>query len=217
MKIYTEKYKFNKMMNFLFGRKKAASPAPSETINKLRTTLESLEKRESFLGKQIGELRNQAVSYVHNKDKTRALFSLKKIKLLEKEAESISGQKFNLEIQISALTQAITNSETVNAMHLGRQTLVNMESKIDPDKVADIMDDLTENLAKVEDVTETVSRPIGMQVDEKELLDELNGLILEDSVLDVSNVKAPLVFPEPPKIVAKEEEEIRELNTILNA
>lgn len=142
---------------------------------------------------------------------------LKKAKLLEKEFEAISGQKFNLETQISALTQAITNSDAINAMRLGRQTLAGLDAKLDPDKIADVMDDLSENLAKVGEVTDAMDRPIGAVMDDDALLEELNGLSLEQD-LTTPDIQE-LVFPNLPKDKKDSEEdaELRELEAVMNA
>lgn len=215
MKIYSEKYKFYKM-NFLFGKKKSVAPAPSKAIDKLRESLEMLEKRETFLETQITLLKGQAVKYLHEKNKTKALSQLKKCKLWEKEIDSISGQKFNLETQISALTQAIVNSETMQAMRMGRETLANLDAKLDPDKVANVMDDLTENLAKVGEVTDAMARPIGPLLDDDELLKELDDLSLEKEVLVTPEPHTtPLDLPNVPD--DQDEEELRKLENIMNA
>lgn len=215
MKIYSEKYKFYKM-NFLFGKKKSVAPAPSKAIDKLRESLEMLEKRETFLETQITLLKGQAVKYINEKNKTKALSQLKKCKLWEKEIDSISGQKFNLETQISALTQAIVNSETMQAMRMGRETLANLDAKLDPDKVANVMDDLTENLAKVGEVTDAMARPIGPLLDDDELLKELDDLSLEKEVLVTpEHQPTPLVLPNVPN--DQDEEELRKLENIMNA
>jgi len=213
-------------MNFLFGKKKPVSPLPSKAIDKLRETLEILEKRENFLEKQILTLKEQSIKYLNEKNKAKALYFLKKSKLLEKEVESIVGQKLNLETQISALTQAITNSETIQAMKIGRDTLTVLESKFDTNKVSDVMDDLSDNLSKVGEITEVMSRPIGSIVDDDDLLQELTSMSIQDNILsepnlsDMNHIKKTnsLILPDvPAKKNDLEDEELRKLETIMNA
>jgi charged multivesicular body protein 4 len=211
-------------MNFLFGKKKPAPPAPSKAIDKLHETLVLLEKREAHLDKQIGILKEQAKKYVQEKNKPRALTTLKKSKLLEKEFNSIGGQKLNIEAQISALTQAITNSETMAAMRLGKDTLAGMESKVDPDKVAETMDNISESMARMEEVTDAMARPLGPVTDDDELLQELDSLSLQEELLRKPELpvicKEPeLVLPSVPMEKKKEEEdlELRELQVLMNA
>lgn len=200
------------MFSFLFGKKKQ-SISPTKTIDKLRETLNMLEKREVFLEKEISSLKEQATKYLQDKNKTKALNSLKKSKLLEKELESISGQKLNLDIQISSLTQAVTNSETLNAMRIGKETLSALEIKNDPDKVADTIDEISDHMAKLDEITETISRPIKI-MDEDELLDELNELSKQKEQ-DLESL--PSSWPQVPmkEIKSKTDEELKELSDIM--
>lgn len=196
-------------MNFLFGKKKHTPPTAPKAIDKLRETLNMLEKRENHLVKQITGLKEQAKVHVHQNNKPRALVFLKRVKLLEKELGSISGQKFNLDSQISTLMLAIINNETITAMKIGRDTLVGMESKMDPDNVADIMDDISENIVKMDEVSETLSRSIGLVVDEDELTAEMDTMLLQDKILDLSKL------PDVPQSIQSEKEE-QELQVLLN-
>lgn len=76
-------------MNF-FGRKKKTNIiSPSDSINNLKTTITLLEKRESYLNKQVDNLRSKAKEELKKNDKNRALNYLKKSKLYEKQIDSI--------------------------------------------------------------------------------------------------------------------------------
>ena len=206
-------------MNFLFGKKKPIPPQPSKAIDKLRETLQLLETREAHLEQQINTLKEDAKRYLREKNKPRALNALKKSKLLEKEFDSIEGQKFNLEAQISALTQAITNSETIAAMRLGKETLAGMESKVDADKVAETMEDISDSIAKMEEVTDVMARPIGTITDEDDLLAELNGLSIEQEKPEEKPEEKLISLPNVPTDTQEEDEdiELRKLHAVMNA
>lgn len=208
-------------MNFFFGKKKNIPPPPSKAIDKLKETLITLEKREAFLEEEIMNLKSQAKECVKNDNKQKAINFLKKVKLLEKEATSISGHKFNLEVQVSALTQAVTNSETINAMRLGRETLSGLDAKLDPDKVADVMDELTENLAKIDEVADAMARPIGIVLDDDALLQELEDLSLKEHTISVPKVTELPNVPDLPSVpltkVPSVDDELRELERVMSA
>jgi len=202
-------------MNFLFGKKKNI-PNTNDTINKLNQTLELLEKRERHLEKNISQIREEAKKLVKT-SKNRAVLCLKKIKLYEKELESICGQKFNIELQISSLMQSITNKETINALRLGKDA---MDIKTDPDKVADMVDQISENLAMIDDVSDAISKPIGTPFDDDDLLQELENDVVKE---DDSHIKIDCNLPSIPSkkpIASKEdneENELRELNLIMDS
>lgn len=201
------------MLSFLFGKKKTESKNCENTIQKLKETLILLEKRESHLLNEIEKLRKQAIGY-NNKNKNMAILSLKKAKLYEKQYDSISGQKFNIETQISALTQTIINKETINALSMGKNVLNKIGSELDPDKVSDIVDDIGDNMEKIKEVTEAISRPVHDSVDEDELIEELNELTLLEKP-DILN-KLPNL-PNVPDKVLEEEKELEKLHIIMNS
>jgi charged multivesicular body protein 4 len=182
----------------LFGRKKKNTAVnPSCAIQTLQETLEVMEKREAHLEKQIDSFTTQAKKAMQVKKKPRALHFLRKKKLLEKQLTSIFNTKMNVEVQIAALIQAVNNTQTVSALSKGRDALQSMESKVDPDKVADVVDDIEERLAMVDEVSDAMSRPIGQLVDEDDLLAELEAEMQEDALL--KEVTAPVVIPQIPQ------------------
>lgn len=210
------------MMSFLFGNKKPTPLAPSKAIEKLNETVSLLEKRETHLDKQIASLKEQAKNCVQQNNKNRAILFLKKAKLLEKELDSIIGQKFNLETQISALTQAITNTHTITALKASKDSLSGLESKIDPDKVGDTMDEISDNISRLDEVSDAMSRPLGAVMDEDELLKELADMsINETTTAKKEKEKEQIILPDIPDKVftqnKKEEDELKELDLLMNS
>ena len=68
----------------LFGRKKAAAATaqdPANTILKLRSTVETLEKRQVHLDKKIEQQTAEAKAKMAKKDKRGALYCLKRKKM----------------------------------------------------------------------------------------------------------------------------------------
>jgi len=79
----------------LFGRKRQAAAKqtndPAQTIMKLRTTVETLEKRQVHLDKQVEKQTAEAKAKMGKKDKRGALYCLKRKKMYEAEIEKING------------------------------------------------------------------------------------------------------------------------------
>ena len=203
----------------LFGKKKQdVRVQPNTVITELGETVKMLEKREAYLDKQIGVFKGQALVAAKSKNKPKALANLKKAKMLEKQLDSIFGMKFNIELQIGALAQSITGQEVYKALVKGKDALTKLDTQSDPDKVADVMDDLAETMAKVDEVSQVMSQPIGQLMDDDELTKELDGMMLE---LELSpDVQLPPNMPNIPvkavSIRQKEEEELKALQLMMN-
>jgi Snf7 len=212
----------------LFGKKKKDITINSnQIINNLQDTVNTLDKRDAFLEKQIFELKNHAKKAVKEKKKSQALYCIKKSKILEKQQSNILNTKLNIELQILALTQAISNSNTFESVKAGQNVLSEYEKKLDVDKVADVMDNIEENLANMECITETISRPLGQyEMDDETILAELEAEIMNEEVLS-----KPITLPSVPSTCLKtspkktssnktppkksEEDEIRELEALM--
>ena len=152
----------------------------------------------------------------------RLINFLKKSKILEKQLDNILNTKLNLETQIASLAQTISNSETIEAIRAGRDVLLASEKKLDPDKVSEMMDDIEETLAGVNEVSELISRPIGQSEDGEALLAEFEAELLGDALseptIPVPVFSAPSVPSSSIKETKenKEEKELKELEKIMS-
>lgn len=211
-------------MDLFFGKKKKQEEKPLTTsgaIQKLKETISLLEKREAFLLKQSTELRNNAKEALKNKQKDKAMYNLRKAKIMEKELESLFSTKLNLEIQCDVISESSIKTEIIKAMKTGRDVLQKSENKIDPNTVDEVMDDIEENMAMVREVADSLSRPLGDPVDETALLEELKAEILEEEMTSVPKIlNMPTVPTHIPSTkveeVEKEDAEIKKLQEILN-
>jgi len=102
----------------LFGKKKTAGPPPNpaDAIIKLRGTMETLTKREAYIQKKMDIMIVEAKGKMARKDKSGALFALKKKKMYEAEVIKIQGAMMNLESQAMSLEGSATNMEVFGAM-----------------------------------------------------------------------------------------------------
>jgi ABC-type antimicrobial peptide transport system permease subunit len=161
----------------LFGKKKE-SKSPVKVIHDLRETLQQQEKREIYLGKQIEKNKEEAREAIRGKppNKQKAVYILKKNKLLEKELGCLYGMKENIEVQIFTLEQSINNKNTVNAMKNGKDAISVISKDLDPNDIAELIDDISESLSITDEIGNTLSKPIGTVYDDAELLLELDEL-----------------------------------------
>jgi hypothetical protein len=164
------------MMNFfnLFGNKQTALPAipPQKVIQNMKETLRMLEKRETFLEKNIETFKTEARICVKT-NKKKAINLLKKAKLNEKQLNSIYGQKENIEIQIFCLEQGISNKNTIEVMKQGKNATEAICKKLNPDDIDVLMENISFNMEVTDEITTLMSNPIGQIYDEDDLVNEL--------------------------------------------
>lgn len=163
----------------LFGKKKAAAapaPLPVDTIKMLRDNLLVLEKREEHINKKIEMALTEAKQKSAKKDKTGALFALKRKKMYEAEVAKLQGARITLDSQILALESAAVNIETFKAMKSGASAMKGLRGDIDSDKVDDIMDEIQEEKDIHDSISEAISRPGQDMFNDEELLEELAEL-----------------------------------------
>jgi charged multivesicular body protein 4 len=161
----------------LFGKKKAApAPLPVDTIKVLRDNLDVLEKREDHINKKIETALAEARLKSQKKDKNGALFALKRKKMYESEISKLQGARITLDSQILALESAAVNVQTFKAMETGANAMKGMRGNLDAERVDDIMDEIEEEKAIHDSISEAISRPGQDMFDDEELLDELAEL-----------------------------------------
>jgi uncharacterized membrane protein len=118
----------------LFGKKKSSSsPTPgisnaerlsiSETIQTLKTTLVTLEKKERHLEQQQMLYKQQALVKFQAKDVRAAKSLLKRSKMYERQRDQTIGVRDNIDVQIISLESAASNEQVYQSMSLGNAML----------------------------------------------------------------------------------------------
>jgi len=173
------------------GKKKKAGPTLTESIQQLREAMDTLEKREQHITKQIQVAFTEAKKKSKLKDKRGALFQLKRKKMLEKQIDQIYGKKSNIEMQIMTLEAAAGHTEVLSAMRKGAEALKKTVQETDVDKIADVMEDINESMGLADELGDAMAQPIGATVDEDELTAELEEM--ESDMVNEDLLKAPSV------------------------
>ncbi|KAI9695169.1 MAG: ESCRT-III subunit protein snf7 [Bogoriella megaspora] len=150
--------------------------APKNAILQLRQTLEMLSKREKHLQTQMDEQDTLARKNV-NSNKNLAKAALRRKKQFEHALEQTSSQMMTLEREISSIETANINRETFTAMQNAGTAMKHIHSGLNIDKVDQTMEDLREQHAIGEEISEALTTGgVGQQLDEDELEDELADL-----------------------------------------
>jgi hypothetical protein len=204
-------------MSFLFGKKKEIKTCtPVTVIQELKTQLRDHEKREAFTEKNISTLRIEAKAALAACNKSKAIYQLKRVKLLEKELSNIQNMKLNMEIQIMSLEQSVSMQATVSAMK-NAKTLG--DKQLNPDDISELMDSLDENISMSNEVASTLGRPLGESYDDTDLLNELdedNKNVIDHAEISIDISKLPSV-PTHVKVNNKnvEDDEVKKLQELM--
>nr|XP_032830714.1 charged multivesicular body protein 4c-like isoform X1 [Petromyzon marinus] len=183
----------------LFGSSQGSSSGPTaqEAIHKLRETEEMLVKKQEFLeGKVDAEV---ALARRHGTaNKRAALSALKRKKRYEKQLAQIDGTLSTIEFQREALENANTNTEVLKTMGFAAKAMKKAHQDMDIDKVDDLMADITEQQDLAQEISDAISKPVGMSddYDEDELMAELEEMEQEEldkELLSVGEDELPSV------------------------
>lgn len=163
--------------------RKPIQPASNSinTLSQLKKTSETLEKRKNHLSIKMNGFMKKAREKMKKGDKRGAMLLLKKKKMYEKEIAKIEGSQMNLENQIITIESMYTNKLVFDNLKNTNNCIKHLNSKMNIDDVEDMHDDLNEAIETSNEVGDLMSRPIGEEFDEDELLEELTM----DSMTDI--------------------------------
>ena len=161
-------------------------------------------------------------------DKRGALLLLKKKKMYEKEIIKIEGSQMNIEQQIITIEGMCTNKLVFDNLKNTKNCIKTFHNTMDIEEVEDLHDDLNEAMENSNEISELMSRPIGEDFDEDELLEELtiDSMIQIDEIPNITNklndnVNIVLDFPDAPtskldnNISSATDKELAELEALM--
>jgi len=208
----------------IFGKaKKQAPPSPQQSVDKLNESLDLMQKREAHLQKKIDDEMKIAKANA-TKNKKVAMMALRRKKQYETQIQQIQNTILTLEQQKNAIENAQIQIEAITALQAGAQTMKRINKNMTVDQVADVLDEIQEQMDVNNEIIEALNQPIaGQLVDDDELeaeLLELENAGLEEQYTTVSTPvdtskysqnslnKLPGVPSQAPK---SEEDELAEL------
>eukprot|EP00560_Eucampia_antarctica_P008657 CAMPEP_0197825178 /NCGR_PEP_ID=MMETSP1437-20131217/2306_1 /TAXON_ID=49252 ORGANISM="Eucampia antarctica, Strain CCMP1452" /NCGR_SAMPLE_ID=MMETSP1437 /ASSEMBLY_ACC=CAM_ASM_001096 /LENGTH=225 /DNA_ID=CAMNT_0043425073 /DNA_START=118 /DNA_END=795 /DNA_ORIENTATION=- len=188
-------------MNRVFGKKKAAAPAPS-----LDDASDGLGKRGEHMDSKIGALEKELKVYKDKMKATkspavkknlqkRAMDVLKRKRMYEQQRDQMMSQQFNIEQASFGIESAKASVQTVAAMSAASQELKRTVRKdLNIDQIEDVNDDMAElmdefnqinealasNYATPEDIDEAdLEAELEMLDDELEAIEETDSAVAE--------------------------------------
>jgi charged multivesicular body protein 4 len=130
--------------------------------------------------------------------------ALTRKKLLEKDLDKWTNTKNTIEQQVFTLENANINLETMKAMKSGADAMKGIHGSLyrltirlrangrSPEKVDTIMDDIRDQMAVSNEISEAIARPaLGTDIDEDELREELEQLEQEELDTKLVGVDVP--------------------------
>ncbi|KAI8139535.1 Snf7 family [Fennellomyces sp. T-0311] len=188
--------------------------------------MEMLEKREAYLeGKANNELKVAKLNATKNR--RLALQALKRKKVYESNIEKINGARMSIETQMMAIESANVNLETMGAMRAGAEAMKNIHGSMDINKLDTTMDEIRDQMDIANEISEAISKPVGEEMDEDDLLNELEELEQEELDAKMLDTPAPAMdTPDVPihtpaarrrKSEEEEEEELKALQASMMA
>lgn len=163
------------------GNAQKKKETPKKAIIQLREHITMLNKKQAHLESQI-DTQDQIARKNVATNKIVAKNALKKKKNFQTQLDKIYSQIESLETQLEAIESANLNLATMNAMKDGAKAMKQMHGDFDIQNVDQTMDDIKDQLDVAAEISDAISRPLGNEVDEDELDEELKEL--EEEQLD---------------------------------
>merc|ERR1719512_497029 len=172
-------------MNRVFGKKKAAKPAPSldEASAGLGSRAGQLEEKISALDKELRgykeKLRTTKNPGTKKNIQKRAIEVLKRKRMYEQQRDQIMGQQFNIDQAAFGIESAKATVDSVAAMKAANVELKKAIKKdLDVNEVDDLADDMAELMDEMNEINEALGQNFSTPADitEDDLEAELDML-----------------------------------------
>jgi hypothetical protein len=161
----------------LFGKKKEAPKAdnPVTRSEELGRQIMDLDLRVQQLDKVIAQEKMQGKAAMQAKNKAKALRHVKRVKVIEKQQQHVYKLIENYQVQQDKIQEAVTNIEYITQAKKNQQAIEQMFAAhgLSPDAAEEVIDDVQEQFARLDEFTAALDRDIGSPVDDGEISDEL--------------------------------------------
>lgn len=197
-------------MGCLLGKSGRPEPAPKKTrvneddqaIAQLKITRDKIRTYQKKLEASITHCKEAVMQCIKQKQKDKAMLTLRKQKYMEKTYDNSLGQLLQIEQLISDVESAQVQKSVYDALKQGNDLLKKFNEQLNLDDVEKLMEDSREAIEYQNQVSEALSQQ-GITTNEEDLLAELQELDAEEA-LDVEIPSAPQ--HEMPEVQAQEEQ-----------
>ncbi|GKZ00671.1 hypothetical protein MPSEU_001019200 [Mayamaea pseudoterrestris] len=198
-------------MNRVFGKKKATGPAPSleDASTGINARIDGMDSKIEGLDKELRDFKNKIKTCktpaAKKQLQKRALETLKRKRMYEKQRDMASAQAFNIDQTAFSLESSKATVSTVAAMKAANKELKNVIRKdLDIDDVDGLADEMAELMDDFNEINEALGQNFATpdDIDEADLDaeldmlgDELEDLVGEESVPSYLMPAMPSVTP----------------------
>lgn len=171
----------------------------------LKQSIRQLKLQQNYIEKQIFRCRQSAKEQLKCSNKRAAINCISRIKLLEQSLQANCSGLEQLEQAWMAIKQAHSNVQILRALESGMASLKEYQraAGIDSDGARDIVDSWASAAADVGELDSMLNERLNsmtesrLDIDERQLQEELDGLTLESAHESATN-SAPVEFPNVP-------------------
>lgn len=152
-------------------------------IASLKLLIKNLTSQIDTLNNRISTLQMTARDAVKQHNKATALSALRSKQLAERNLSSRSATLHQLEEVYTQIEAAVDHVQVVQAMEASAGVLKGLNKQVGGvERVADVIDQLTAEMSKVDEVTGVLNEPLDAKaaLDEVDIDDELEGLEREE-------------------------------------
>ena len=129
--------------------------------------------------------------------------ALKQMKMYEGELTKLDGQQIMLEQQKMTIQSTHADVDVVNSLRAGNQAIGNMNKQMDVDSIADLQDEMAENMQEVQERQDLFAAAAEEgKEDMLAELDELEAEALAGELDEMDVVNAPIAQADRPEPVA---------------
>ena len=175
-------------MGGLFSKKHNKKPESRVTeqdraVLQLKQQRDKLKQYQKKINVQIEKDRTVAKQLLHDGRKDKAKLMLRKKKFQESLLEKTDGQLDNIDRMVNDLEFAQVESQVVQGLKVGNESLKKLHQLLSLDDVEKIMDETREGIEYQQEIDDLLSGGLTSQ-DEDDVLAELDAIVQQDSVAD---------------------------------
>ena len=135
-------------------------------------------------------------------DQRGAVMALKQMKMYEGELTKLDGQQIMLEQQKMTIQSTHADVDVVNSLRAGNQAIGTMNKQMDVDSIADLQDEMAENMQEVQERQDLFAAAAEEgKEDMLAELDELEAEALAGELDDMEVLNAPIAAADRPQPV----------------
>jgi hypothetical protein len=161
----------------LFGKKKEKPKAdtPIARSEELGRQIQDLELRANQLDKVIDSEKRDGKAAMVAKNKAKAIRHAKRVKVIEKQQAHVYNLIQNYQIQQDKIQEAVVNISYIAQAKKNQEAIDQMfrEQGLSIDNVEEIMDEVQDQMARLDEFTAALDRDLSSPTDDGEISDEL--------------------------------------------